>query len=408
MTRMRLRWLLVAAALAMLTLSVLAASSSAASQCPPCDPPGKNTGKKGSGQGGGGSTSGASDSSTAPETPATPDTTEQKSDVLARPAGAATKDLASDASKAAKRDEALQERTYAVKIMVVVCSAWLFLDLASSDAPLSMADYLFGPFFYRYMCFEALDYIAALTKIIHDPPDSNFMQVALPVAAATPPVSARCSKRVTARACTLIRTADLRYGKALSAAQTAAKGVATSIERFSGASAVDSEDGRILQAAAAKAYAGELAEATTELQAAGAAFAAALRAARVDVRVAVPTRQTLIKRFGSRGISAALPGSLQKSVTLSGALASPRPSTGYSQFQRELAIYEIAALIKGLNTQGAVSTEISGWLLDDLRDAITSTTPDERASALSQYEGDVGEIGEPAASLLAAAGQALG
>jgi hypothetical protein len=243
-------------------------------------------------------------------------------------------------------------------------------------------------------------------KLIHDPPDTNFTQVALPTPAATPGVSARCSKRVTARACARIKAAALRYGKALSSAHAAARGLGTSIERFTGANAASSETGRILQAGAAKAY--ELAAATTELQAAGATFSAALRAARIDARMTPTTRQALIKKLRSRRVSESVLTSLPRSASFTGSLASTDPTAGYSRFERELTVYELAALVQGLHAQGAVSTEVSGWLLDDLRDTITSTTPDERASALSQYEGDVAEVGGPAASLLTAAGQALG
>jgi hypothetical protein len=292
--------------------------------------------------------------------------------------------------------------------MAMFCSMALLANLSNPDNQFSLAEIILGPGWYIHACYEALDYIAELTKVIHDPPDTNFTQVALPAPAATPAVSARCSKRVTARACARIRAAALRYGKALSSAHAAARGLGTSIERFSGANAAGSEPGRILQAGAAKAYAGELAGATTELRAAGAAFAAALRAARIDARITATTRQALIKKLRARGVSASVLGSLPRSASLAGALSSTGTTTGYSRFQRELTVYELAALVQGLRAQGAVSTEVSGWLLDDLRDAITSTTPDERASALSQYEGDVGEIGEPAASLLTAAGQALG
>jgi hypothetical protein len=223
-----------------------------------------------------------------------------------------------------------------------------------------------------------------------------------------------------------------RYQKALAATEAAANGLAISINRFSGADAAGSTAGRLLQAAAAKAHSAELVAALPAQQSAARPLASILRATHTDLVLKASDRQTLIRKLSSPGgvpasmiaqltrrgavtsatelrqiLGEALAG-LPKTLSLAGALSAPSSAAGFTQLYRTLDVYEVAALVRGLTAQGAVSAEVEGWLLDDLRDTVTATSGDEKASALSQYDSDANETAEPAASLLRAAGKGLG
>jgi hypothetical protein len=245
-------------------------------------------------------------------------------------------------------------------VTAMVCSLAIFSTVVEGDdlETKFIVAYLQG--YFRVACLVGLAYVAELTAAIHDPPDANFTQVALPTPTAAPPAALRCPKQLTRRACGQLGTAVTRYQKALAATEAAANGLAISLNRFSGADAAGSTTGRLLQAAAAKAYSAELVAALPSQQLAARALASTLRATHTDLVLKASDRQTLIRKLSSPGgvpasmiaqltrrgavtsatelrkiLTEALAG-LPKTLSLAGALSATSSAAGFTQFYRTL------------------------------------------------------------------------
>jgi hypothetical protein len=269
-------------------------------------------------------------------------------------------------------------------------------------------------------------------KVIKDPPDPKFTEVTLPSATHVTSIALRCLKRIARRDCDALRAGLVRYRNALATTAAAASGVAITLERFSGAGQAGSGPGAVLQAAAEKGYAGELASALTAQQAAGRTLAAALRKTRLDKRLNARTLQSLVKKLGSpngippsivsrlvadgatsgaaelsQTLKSALQG-LPKTLALSSALGAGRSTAALTELYKTLTPQELAALVRGLTSQGAVSSPAGEMLINDLRQAVTALTPEARTPAIDQFVKDAGsQVTGPAGTLLTVAGAAL-
>ena len=106
-------------------------------------------------------------------------------------------------------------------------------------------------------------------------------------------------------------------------------------------------------------------------------------------------------------LSAQLEG-LPKTVSLTGALGAGLPTAALTQLYRTLTLPELAALVRALTGQGAVSSAAGQTLIDYLRKAALASTPEARAAALAQFVKDAGSlVTGPASKLLTVAGGAL-
>jgi hypothetical protein len=414
--------------LAVATGSVSAApvrSNTARPLCPPCDQPPNNDDKNKKKQHNSDGSSTSDTPSDTPATPETPATPQPAAPTLERPAGTNVKQQV-DAAHAAAKGEAAANLAHEIPTMFFSCMLAIFID---SDIPAS------GEWAEFWQVHTLGDLCELMLQLIDDdfqvlkkdPPDGSFLEVALPSPLRFAAPRYRCVKPLTRAACARLNTAFIAYRAALANVVAADTGIVTSLNRLSVASTAGSEDGMFLQVAAAKAYSGELEASQSQLRTAGVAYSAALRAAHFDARIEAKSRQALIARLSTK-----LPASLVSKVIASGTVSNaaelkqrvrwalsrlPRGGsltatlrsspTGPVALYHTMTIYDAAAIVRALAAQGAVDDQTGEWLIEDLQDEFTAESPDERASALGQFESDVEGIGEPAASLLRTVGEAL-
>jgi hypothetical protein len=281
------------------------------------------------------------------------------------------------------------------------------------------------------MCLLGIKFTADQTKIINDPPDSNFLQVVFP-APLSSSASIRCAKRVKPASCAALRVAFGRYRSALALSEAASAGLKTSLERISAAVQAGSDDGKQIQVGAATAYAGELAAALNAEYAAGRALAAVLRSGKFDVRLDARTRQKIDQRLESpNGLPASIVsplvasglvadrvelsrllksafGGRRTTGTLADAVSTSRSTAGLTQLWHQLTVYELAAVVRALATQGAIAHGTGDTLLNDLRAALTATTPAARTAAIALFVQHAAVAQAAPAALLTTAAQALG
>jgi hypothetical protein len=285
---------------------------------------------------------------------------------------------------------------------------------------------------YAWLCRLMIVIVLADSKIVRDPPDPNFMEVALSAPTLLHAVTVRCAKRVARRDCTALTAPLLRFINAVAKTAAATSGAATTLERFSGAAAAGSSPGVLLQSAAEKSYAGEVGSAFAEQQAAGRVLAAALRKARLDGPTNSRDLQAITKKLGSaNGIPAsivsplvaagltsgaaalsqilksALQG-LPKTIALTSFLGATTSTAALAKFHRDLTFPGLAAVVRALAKQGAIAQGTGETLLNDLRAGVTATTTAARTAALALFVQHAA-VAQPApAALLTAGAQALG
>jgi len=333
-------------------------------------------------------------------------------------------------AKQLAKDEAAAKLVSTQQLAEFIC-AFVFLYQVSGVGDNFVGDERTALNWMTFACMFAIAGEYRLLKTIDDPPNANFLEVALPTPLAGTG-SFRCAKRITAARCVGLRSAFIRYRTALATSAAAITGMSSSMDRFSGADAAASAEGKQLQAAALKAYAGELAAALTSQYAAGRALAAALRANRGDVRLSAGTRKMLAKKLGSPdAFRASLVAKLitngavsdidDFARTLRAAFSRPAPATTFAgaasaapstaplvQLSRRLTAYEVAALVRALAKQGAIAGGTGETLLNDLRASLTATSPSAHNAALTRFVQDA-SVAQPApAALLKTAAQALG
>ena len=371
------------------------------------------------------------------ETTAAPDTSAAPSPPISTPAPpvdplkmVTTTDFGRDAAKASAKAAAREDLGPTTAVMAMMCGAALLTDLGLSGKD-DDALFILYTLWFRLACQDGIAQVFALNAIIKDPPDPNFAQVAFPVQAAPPPIRVSCTKGVTRAICTRLTAGAVAYEKALGTTTAAAAGLVTSLNRFASATTAGSVDGRLLQAGAAKAYAGELANALNVQHQAGRALAAVLRTTRSDGGLGPASRVSVLKRLSStRALPAWLtrataasgaPASpselrkalitavttLPKTLSVAGAVATGSPPAGFTQLQHSLTIYEFAAVVRALANQGEIAHGTSETLLADLRTALTATTPAARTAAFASFSQHAAVTQPAAEALLTAAANAL-
>ena len=284
------------------------------------------------------------------------------------------------------------------------------------------------------LCFVAAQSIItealAEYKKWKDPPDPNFMQVALYVPKPVPVGALRCRKPTSKGACAAVNAAFRNWLSALAAGAAASRGDGVTVERFSGAVAAHSVPGALLQAAAQKAYAGLVVRTKAAQHAAGVALGLALRKVHLD---RVPTKiqfRARVKRLStSKGYSreliqrliadrvvtsgADLDAMLKNISTpvsyvpLSVALSLRLPSSASAVLWRTTTLKELAVLIRGLVAQNAVPASFGNTLLDELRAIANAPTPDARKPLIGKLVADATALSGPAGIVLAAGASGL-
>jgi hypothetical protein len=269
-------------------------------------------------------------------------------------------------------------------------------------------------------------------KYYKDPPDPNFMQVALGVPVTAPPGGYKCPKKAKKSNCAAVNAAFLNYRVALNANAQAVGGGAITLERFSGAVQANSVPGALLQAAAQKAYAGLIVTTRAAQQAAGAALALTLRTTHLDRRPTKSQFQANVKKLStSKGIprqviqrlisdhqigSAADLDPILKDVmanvtmphvTLSSAFGLALPTAATAALWRSMTFKEYAVLIRGLAGQDAVPTASASALIEELRQIANTASADARKPLLATLVKDAAAVSGPAGILLAAGANGL-
>jgi hypothetical protein len=342
-------------------------------------------------------------------------------DPIAAPAGT----TASVATAAAK-EEAKTNRNASAMVMAGACAMAVYLSALPEEDQIAI--FLITGFYFPALCSVAIEMTLAYNKLVHDPPDPNFAQVALTQPTVPPSGATRCPKGLTPRGCARIRVGLANYTNAVAATSAAVSGLVTSVERFAGAVGAGSVDGQLLQAGAAKAYAAMASSAIAAQQLAGRALASILRAAKRDVRLSARARNIVVARLSAaRGLPASIVSKLSpadqatlgpalaeslagipRTLSLAAAVSTPTPTTALTNLHKSVTVYEVAALVRGLTTQGVVSAAAGETLLNDLRQSVTATTPDAHTGALAQFGKDVAaQVTGPGGTLLATAGQGL-
>jgi hypothetical protein len=279
------------------------------------------------------------------------------------------------------------------------------------------------------------DAIAQYTKN-HDPPDPNFMQVALGIPVTPPAAGFRCPKRASKSACAAVNAAFAKYRAAVAVNTQVAGAEAITLNRFSGATQAHSVPGAQLQAAAEKAYSGLVVSTAAAQQAAGTALALTLRKTHLDVQRTKREFQATLKRAStSKGYpgqviaqlisdhqiasAADLDPVLQgitalPNVPLSTGVGQALPTAATAGVWRSMTPKELAVLIRGLVAQGAITGAAGTALLDELRTIATTSSADARKPLIAKLAQDAGAINAgsplagPAGILLAAGASGLG
>jgi hypothetical protein len=267
-------------------------------------------------------------------------------------------------------------------------------------------------------------------KKFKDPPDPNFMQVALVVAKPVPSGGFKCPKTVRKSDCAAVTAALRKYVAALNFNAQASWAGAITLERFSGAVEANSVPGALLQAAAQKAYAGLIVSTKAAQQAAGVGLALALRRAHLDRRQTRSQFQARVKKLStSKGYSrqliqrliadkqiasaADLDAILPEIMTsvpylsLSRALSLAVPSSGSAALWRTTTVKDLAVLIRGLVAQNAVPAATGDTLVVELRAIANATSADARKPLIAKLATDAGAVSGPAGILLAAGANGL-
>ena len=387
------------------------------------------------GTGGGRHNTGTDETTTAaPETPSVPTSTQTPSAPPLDPLSAGQPaDAAAAALKAAAKTQARTRLKGDTQVMAFLCGLVALGPIQTNqDDPIELGDGAkLLPGSLLFYCQSAISLVLYDLAQINDPPDANLAQVALPSWTLRTSAGLQCPKKVSRTTCQRLSAALLRYQNALAASESAANGLTTSVNRFSAASQASSQAGRRLQTAALEVYAGQLAAAVAVQQSAGRALASAMRAARVDVRLdarrrlrivttlSTPGRlpRSLVSAIIARGattdaaaLSESLAGALvqlPKTGSLTGALGAAMPTAGLTALHRSLSVYQVALLVRGLSTQGAVTTAARDVLLADLRQSLTAAGVTLRTAALAHFVQDTATVSGSAGLLLKSAGQAL-
>jgi hypothetical protein len=263
--------------------------------------------------------------------------------------------------------------------------------------------------------------MVAVFIIAHDPADLHFMKVVLSVSSTAGSGGIHCSKGLSAAACSRLRAAAARYGKALATAKSVGLANAITLDRFAGAVKAHSPQGAFLQGAVGKVYAGKLAVALQGLSAAGRALAAQIRADHLDGRVKakVAARElassipvSALRELVAEGLAGStkqarvlltnqLKG-LSGSVDLADVLAARLPTAPFTVHFRTITLRGLSAIVTALARQGTISGSTGNTLNADLGQAKqVCSTPSALKAAIAKFMSDAAaRAGKRAADML--------
>ncbi len=240
------------------------------------------------------------------------------------------------------------------------------------------------------LCQATVNLMAATLVLVRDPPSAGYQRVVLPgspVQLGAPGGS--CPTRVTAAACAAVRAAAAKYATAAANAVVLGAVAAKTTNRFAGALRAKSVSGAFLQAAVGKVYAGELAQALAAQQSVGRALALALRSAGLDAPVSATAVKKALAQSRSKIFSSALLdklvaegvaatpalarqqimaqlNSLAGTLDPAAALSAPLPASAFTAQYRTITLSELAAIVKALSAQHAISRATGTTLHNDL------------------------------------------
>jgi hypothetical protein len=200
------------------------------------------------------------------------------------------------APKSSVTQEQKQEGLKAMRAIMVGTAVFLGDCLTPSDGTSSNTT---DPVLCYVAALAIITEMLSAYKYVHDPPDPNFMQVALGVPVPAPAGGYKCPKTAKKGNCAAVNGAFFKYRVALNANAQAVRGGAITLERFSGAVQANSVPGALLQAAAQKAYAGLIVSRMAAQQAAGTALALTLRKTHLDRRPTKSQFQANLKKLST-------------------------------------------------------------------------------------------------------------
>src|SRR4051794_37577190 len=257
-----------------------------------------------------------------------------------------------------------------------------------------------------------------LGRLINDPPDDRFAEVALP-AAFTPGKRGRC-RRKDPPACKRLMAAATGVGTTQARVSSVYDMLATAGDRYGAARAANNVDGMLLQNAVVQAGFGELVAASTASDRAGGKFAKEMKRAGV---------RAVIKPAGARAVVASLAKKLSQptkallasyGVVLSDilpelkraaakitrpidtvALLSQKSDLTLARSEHaQITIDGVRAIVTALQLPDATRTTLT----KDLDDAAGKTAQDQRAAAIRTFITDANAVvGEPGLLLRTAA-----
>jgi hypothetical protein len=236
------------------------------------------------------------------------------------------------------------------------------------------------------LCQGAVQIMSATLVTVQDPPDPRYRRLALPRRArAAAAASTRCPRRISRSACVAIVTAGATWTDAVSRSAAFARSWSQTVNRYAGAVQSGAADVAAVQGAFLKLLAIQQMVAFGEQAKAGAAYAAALRRARLNPRFPAKRLRGLASgSLNARVLKAATQDGVAGSRTaakrkLSRQLARASGTLSLAQLAsstppldpllakaRSLTIPDLAAIVTALSSDGAIAASTAQVLLRDL------------------------------------------
>lgn len=266
---------------------------------------------------------------------------------------------------------------------------------------------------WKVLCETAVGVMADTLAQVHDPADRSFLKVARPLPPQLPAPGGHCPASVSASACGLLLAAKTAYVNAVATTASFGQAAVVTTDRFAGAIQAKSVAGAFLQNAVGKIYAGEQAGALTAQQTAGAALAAELRADHLDAAFSPAATKQVVSATTSRAVlsnallatlvsdgvasnpaqaRALLTGALNSvsgTIDLAAMLSGPLPASAFDQHYRSITLRELAAIVRALAAQHALTAAASQTLTADIASAQQAcANASQRATAIQKFNAD--------------------
>ncbi len=255
------------------------------------------------------------------------------------------------------------------------------------------------------VCVIALVALGLDISWLRDPPDKNYLSLAIPRATSvsSTQVKIRCG-RLSKHGCALLAAAYAAYLRAFAATNTATAGLSTTGDRLGSARKAGDVEAILFQIAARKIYMGEIAAAQAVLNKRSAALAKLLKLEHLNAPVPLESPSALVAKLGHSDpavLKAAVIASghplsvftselaqairayrkVYSTPTLASVLAHPIGYGAQLADYRSMSLINVRALVFGLGRGNAISASAAGALLDELSCTVGSTKPDVKAFA---------------------------